>query len=133
MLIMTKIKLTILSAVVVASVAAPLVIQHRSQVQLRQENKVLRQQVVQLGQLATENERLSNLVAQGNISQVLPKNDQKDLLRLRGEVTRLRAAAPNRVTSPRSLRRSFWSFFGRTWEMFPCATRFERRSFSVAS
>jgi uncharacterized protein YigA (DUF484 family) len=91
---MTKIKLTILSAVVVASVAAPLMIQHWSQVQLRQENKVLRQQIGQLGQLATENERLSNLVAQGNISQVLPKNDQADLLRLRGEVTRLRSAAP---------------------------------------
>ena len=103
MLIMTKIKLTILSAIVVASVAAPLVIQHRSQVQLRQENKVLRQQVVQLGQLATENERLSNLVAQGNISQVLPKNDQKDLLRLRGEVTRLRAAAPKTALEAEAL------------------------------
>jgi hypothetical protein len=43
-LTMSKIKLSILSAIVVASVATPLVIHHRSQVQLRQKEEPLRQQ-----------------------------------------------------------------------------------------
>jgi RNA polymerase sigma factor (sigma-70 family) len=93
-LTMTKVKLSILSAFTVATAATSLIIQHQSQVHLRQENWSLRQQVGQLRQLETENERLSNLVAEANSRQTAQKTGQSELLRLRGEVTRLKATAP---------------------------------------
>lgn len=90
---MTKLKLGIISAVVVAGVATPLVVQHQAQVRLREENGALRQQLDQLNQLAAENQRLSNLVARANNSQSLPNDQLSELLRLRGEVTRLRSGS----------------------------------------
>jgi len=85
---MTKLQTAIVSAAVVAGVATPLVIQHESK--LRQENLALRQQVDQLAGLTTENERLSNLIAQANNTRSLSSNEMNDLLRLRGEVGMLR-------------------------------------------
>ncbi len=85
---MTKLQVGIVSAVVVASVATPLVIQHEAK--LRQENQALRQQVDQLTGLTAENARLSNLVAQANNARLLQNNQLNDLLRLRGEVGVLR-------------------------------------------
>ena len=89
---MTKLKVSLVSALLVASVATPLVIQHQAKVRLREENQALRQQTDQLASLAAENERLSNLVSRSTSSPSLPDGQLTELLRLRGEVTRLRAA-----------------------------------------
>jgi len=89
--IMTKAKLTLFGMVVVGAVAIPLVLQHLAQVRLRAENVSLRQRLAQLDQLANENERLSNLLAQSDSAQSsLPTDEMHEILRLRGEVGRLR-------------------------------------------
>jgi RNA polymerase sigma factor (sigma-70 family) len=89
-IIMTKGKLAVFGALLVGAVATPLVVQHQDQVRLRAENGSLRQQVDQLGQLTIENERLSNLVTQASNGQSLAEDQVSELLRLRGEVGRLR-------------------------------------------
>ena len=83
---MTKLKLGVISAVAVASVATPLVIQHQTQTRLRAENQSLRQRV---DDLAGENARLSNPGAPANSSQ-LSKDQLSELMKLRGEVGLLR-------------------------------------------
>jgi len=87
---LTKLKFGILGAIAVAGVAAPLIVQHQSVCRLREENHLLRQQQAQMAQLAVENERLSNLLAQANSAQALPQDQLHELLRLRGEVGSLR-------------------------------------------
>ena len=89
---MAKLKLTVIGAVAVVGVATPLVLQHQAQARLREENESLRQEVEQQGRLAVENERLSSLIAQTaeTSPQVMPKDQLTELLRLRGEVARLR-------------------------------------------
>jgi RNA polymerase sigma factor (sigma-70 family) len=59
---MTTLQKTFITAALVAGVATTLVIQHQSQVSLRDENQSLRQQIAQL---KNDNESLSNRVAQG--------------------------------------------------------------------
>jgi len=85
---MTKLKMGIISAIAVAGVATPLVVQHREKQKLRAENQSLRQQAGQLAQLSAENERLSNLMAQARNS--FGDDRMSELLRLRGEVGILR-------------------------------------------
>ncbi len=87
---MTKLQAGIVGAIVVASVATPLVVQHQSETKLREENEVLRQQVSQIAQSYVENTRLSNLVARAKESQSLSEGQLSELLRLRGEVGLLR-------------------------------------------
>src|SRR2546425_638554 len=60
---MSKLKAGIISAVVAAGVATPLVMQHQAQVKLSAENQSLRQQVEGL---TAENDRLSNLLTQAS-------------------------------------------------------------------
>jgi RNA polymerase sigma factor (sigma-70 family) len=94
---MTKLKLGIISALIVAGVATPLLIQHQTQTKLGQENQSLRQQneqlTEQLNPLTAENLRLSNLLARANESQSVQNQGSNELLRLRGELARLRADA----------------------------------------
>ena len=87
---MSKLKASIVGALVVAGVATPLVISHQTQSRLLQENKSLREQVGQLSKLAVENESLSNEAAQAQSSQALAKKQASELLRLRGELGTLR-------------------------------------------
>lgn len=89
-LILTNTKLAVLGAVLVAAVAAPLFVQHEAQVRLLAKNSSLQEQLDQLGQLTLENARLSNLVAQANNEPSLAEERMRELLRLRGEVGRLR-------------------------------------------
>jgi len=81
-------KTTLVGILAIGGLAAAVWLQHGSVVQLKVENQSLRAQLEEAGQLAAENERLSNLVAQAGDS---PGNDQQhELLRLRGEVGMLR-------------------------------------------
>jgi len=94
---MSKLKLGLIGALVVAGVATPLIIQNQSQAKLRAENQELRQQsnklAEQMSPLAAENLRLSNLVAQTTDSQSVQQGQSNELLKLRGEVARLRQDA----------------------------------------
>ncbi len=95
---MTTLQKTLIAVTIVAaSVATPLVIEHQARVALRDENESLRQQLNQLAKLSAENERLSNLVAQANSARTLSGDQHNELLRLRGEVGRLRAVTQDSV------------------------------------
>src|ERR1041385_640854 len=88
---MTTLQKTLIAVTIIAaSVATPVAIQRQSN--LRKENESLRQQLDQQAQLAAENERLSNLITETarTNSILLPDGQLKELLRLRGEVGRLR-------------------------------------------
>src|SRR5262249_17999751 len=60
---MTKLKAGI-AAAIVAALAVPLVVQHRAQTRLQQENEALQKKVQTMGQLIAENQRLAELLAQ---------------------------------------------------------------------
>src|SRR5450432_2370754 len=85
----TKLKLGI-SALVVVSAATTLVIQHQAQDKLRAENGLFKQQIAQL---QTDNQSLSNRLASVGDSQKLTDDQFNELLKLRGEVSRLRQQA----------------------------------------
>jgi RNA polymerase sigma factor (sigma-70 family) len=87
---MTKLKVGILSALVIAGVATPLVIQHQSQVRLRETDSALLRQADRITQLEAENERLSNLVAQAGSTSAPRSGPSRELLKLRSEVGMLR-------------------------------------------
>jgi hypothetical protein len=85
---MNKLKLGIVGAIAGGAVATLLWMQHRSLIQLREDNVSLRQQVEQLAALAADNERLSNLLAKATSG---PAPEQvSELLKLRGEVGSLK-------------------------------------------
>ena len=88
-IIMTKLKVGIITAAVAAGIAIPLAIQHQTQTKLNAANESLRQQIERNVQLTAENENL----AKANAA-VAPTADLKgpslELLNLRGEVGRLR-------------------------------------------
>ena len=97
---MTKLQVGVAGVILIAGMATPLLLQHQSLSRMREENNRLReetlslqQQASQMAQLAAENQRLSNLLAHAGSAQT-PKPEQLgELLRLRGEATRLRANA----------------------------------------
>jgi RNA polymerase sigma factor (sigma-70 family) len=83
---MSKLKL-VFNAMVVAGVTIAFVIQHQAQVKLRAENESLRQQIAQL---QTDHESLSNQLAAAGESKSLSDAQFLELMKLRGEVGRLR-------------------------------------------
>ena len=88
---MTKLKVGIISAVVVAGVSIPLMMQHRAQTRLREANEALRQQAEATSRLAAANEELSKRVALANTPPPASNNNPSlEMLKLRGEVGRLR-------------------------------------------
>ena len=87
-----KLKVGALAAVVVASAATSVVMQHNSQAKIRDSEVILGQQTVQLAQLQGEHTRLTNSTASANGPSV---NNQEELLRLRDEVARLRSQTNN--------------------------------------
>ena len=89
-LMITKAKLAIFGVLLVTAIATPMLVQHQTLGRLRNENASLRQQVEQLSPLRVENQRLSNLVAEAGNDQPGPADQTSELLRLRGEVGRLR-------------------------------------------
>jgi hypothetical protein len=84
------VKLGVVCAVVLISVALPLVLLHEAQGKWREKQESLRQQAGPLAQLAAENERLSNVVARLKPAPPLSDEQLWELLRLRGEVRELR-------------------------------------------
>lgn len=100
---MSKLKIGI-AAVVIAAVAAPLGMQYRSNEKLRDENTALREQLAQMEALSAENARLSKLLAQGSSAPppVSSNDPSREVLKLRGEVGRLRTAANEPRPSPLS-------------------------------
>jgi hypothetical protein len=85
---MTKLKTITVSAIVVAGLGTTLVLEHRSQIRLREENQTLLRQHEQFAGLQTERARLSNELAAAR--QTGSKDQLSELLRLRGEVAVLR-------------------------------------------
>jgi hypothetical protein len=90
---MDRTALTIGSAIAVAGIAASLVIQQSGQTKLREQAEASRQQAEQIAQLSAENDRLSLLVARRGNPQGLSLEQLSELLRLRGQIGRLRQAA----------------------------------------
>jgi RNA polymerase sigma factor (sigma-70 family) len=97
---MTKLQVGVAGVILIAGMATPLLLQHQSLSRMREENNRLReqtqslqQQATQMAQLAAENQRLSNLLAHAGGAEPLKQAQLGELLRLRGEVTRLRANA----------------------------------------
>jgi hypothetical protein len=87
---MTTLQKTLITVAIAAGVATPLMIQHNAQVNLRAENQTLHQQVDQVAQLTTENERLSKLVARSTQPRPPSGEPSHELLRLRSAVSLLR-------------------------------------------
>jgi hypothetical protein len=97
---MTKLQVGVVGVILIAGLATPLLLQHQSLSRMRDENNRLReqtlslqQQAAQTAQLAAENQRLSNLLAHTGNAQTTKPEQLGELLRLRGEATRLRANA----------------------------------------
>src|SRR5258706_6607656 len=86
----TKLQAAIVSAVVLIGMGFLWRIQHKAAVNLREENRSLRQQNEQLAELAGESDRLSNLVEEAKSSQTLGNGQMNELLKLRAEVGGLR-------------------------------------------
>jgi RNA polymerase sigma factor (sigma-70 family) len=83
---MTKLQLG-LSAIVVGGLAATVALQHQNESKLGGENQALRRQ---MAGLAADNESLSNRLLHVSPASPLPDDQFRELLRLRGEVGRLR-------------------------------------------
>jgi RNA polymerase sigma factor (sigma-70 family) len=83
---MLKLKVGIASAVLVAGLVTPLVLQHQSLTKLRDENTALREQSQLVAQLQEENERLKQAQVDAEELDRL-RAEHNELLRLRGEVS----------------------------------------------
>jgi hypothetical protein len=90
---MTRLTLGFACVIAVTSLAASLMIQQSGQAKLREKGEALRQQTAQIAHLSAENERLSKLVTRTANPQTLPPEQLRELLRLRGQIGRLREAA----------------------------------------
>ena len=94
---MRRLTLGLVSVVAVTGLAASLVIQQSGQAKLRDKAEALRQQAEQIARLSAANEGLSSLVARSGSPQVLPPDQLRELLRLRGQIGPLRQTAKEQV------------------------------------
>ena len=85
---MIPVKLGVAGAVILASLATPVLVQRDARAGLREKHAALRQQTDRLAESTAENRRLSNLVAQAKAA--FSDEQFKELMRLRGEVGMLR-------------------------------------------
>ncbi len=88
----TKLKTGLIGMVVAASVMWPVLLQHRAQARLHLQDETLRQQKVQLGKLQQENDQLAMRISPASQARAFGDSQFNELLRLRGEIGRLRAA-----------------------------------------
>jgi hypothetical protein len=87
---MSKLKLTVISVIVAAVVATPLITQYQALAKLRGENAALRQKADENDQLTAENQRLSQELAEAKTSTRLAGDRLSELMRLRREIETLR-------------------------------------------
>jgi RNA polymerase sigma factor (sigma-70 family) len=87
---MTKLKVAVVTAVVAAGITIPLVLQQQTKHQLAEANAALQQQREATEKLTAENARLAKLATLPSAASVQTNNPSLELLRLRGEVARLR-------------------------------------------
>ena len=98
---MTKLKIGIITAVFVTGVAVPLVMHQKAQTELlREKTELLRQQMEQNHELAMENEQLAKQAPKASPSATIASGPSSELLRLRGEVSRLRKESREADTQP---------------------------------
>jgi RNA polymerase sigma factor (sigma-70 family) len=90
LLTMTKMKVGLIGTIVVAAAGIHLVADRESRARMRTENDSLRSQLEPVNQLVAENGRLSNLLSKATGAKSLEAEQMAELLRLRGEVGRLR-------------------------------------------
>ena len=88
---MTKFKLCLISAVVLAVVVSLWVIQYQTRARLGETNRILQGQAAQIAELMEENNRLSQLAAWKNNSSSPTNESLNEILKLRDEVAKLRA------------------------------------------
>lgn len=87
---MNKPKIVVFAALAIAGIVTPVCIQHQEQVKLRSENDVLRQSAEQVAPLEAENARLAKIIAELPRHAAVPDDSSNEVLKLRGEVARLR-------------------------------------------
>ena len=97
---MTKLKTGVFAALLLAALVTPLAIRHQDGIQLREKDAFARSQADQIARLKAENERLSRRPAQSDSGATLGNEQQSELLRLRGEVARLREEARKEAAPP---------------------------------
>ena len=101
----TSFKSDILGAIVVGSLVTPFALQHRAHAKLLDQDAALQQQADRLTQLHGENERLSKFLARTEITQTAPNEQFREVLRLRGEIGRLKTVlelAKSKTNAPLS-------------------------------
>jgi RNA polymerase sigma factor (sigma-70 family) len=86
----TKLKTSIVAAFIVASVLTPLLLQRQAQARLREQNEIGRRQADQLAQLTADDQHLTSLLTQAEKLQPDSDGQFRELMRLRGEVGRLK-------------------------------------------
>ncbi|PYJ86102.1 MAG: hypothetical protein DME22_06550 [Verrucomicrobia bacterium] len=101
---MTKFKIILISAFAIGGVTASLMIHDQAKAKLHENDAVLRQQDDQLAVLATEHQRLSNLVAQANSSSA--EDQMVELAKLRSQAEALRKQTNELATQLAENRRS---------------------------
>jgi RNA polymerase sigma factor (sigma-70 family) len=87
---MSKLKFGIISVIVAAIVATPLINQYQALAKLREENAALRRKADENDQLAAENQTLSQELAEAKTSGPLADGRLFELMRLRREIETLR-------------------------------------------
>jgi RNA polymerase sigma factor (sigma-70 family) len=113
LIVMTKIKVGIVGAIVVAAVVTPLALQHQSRARLREADERSRQRAADLANARGENDRLSSLAAQADRSQaqsnelqalraraVTLGHESNNLPQLRKENRRLQATQDQPTAEP---------------------------------
>lgn len=90
---MTKLKASILAAIVAAAVTVPIVMHQKSERRLQEANAELVKQQAEATRLAAENARLASQAARANTPAPAAKDQSREVLRLKGEVGRLRQTA----------------------------------------
>jgi len=88
-IVMTATQKLLIATIAVASVVMPVLVQHRVQSRLAEQESALRKQAAQLVELQKKNESLANLIAESNSSRSVSSAQFNELLRLRGQVGRL--------------------------------------------
>jgi RNA polymerase sigma factor (sigma-70 family) len=99
---LSKVQTGLVGLVFLASISAPLVIQHLAQSRLRERDTRLRARGKQLADLAAENQRLAGLLARRPSFPSLAFSREHELLRLRGQIGLLNRTAQEleQLTNP---------------------------------